>query len=120
MTYAVKKGNFIENMIVAHSNQKKELEDILGAELIEPSEYGLTIGDYWNGVNWTRNVSGEQVILTAVPPVAPIDERVTALEEALVITDETAIELYEAMMAQDEINMAQDDALIELYELIGG
>ena len=53
-------------------------------------------------------------------PYPTLKERVTALEEALVITDETAIELYEAMMAQDEINMAQDDALIELYELIGG
>ena len=30
--------------------------------------------------------------------------------------DDTAIELYEAHMAQEEINTAQDDALIELYE----
>ena len=49
-----------------------------------------------------------------------IDERVTSLEAALIATDETAIELYEAMMAQEEINTAQDDALIELYEMIGG
>lgn len=34
--------------------------------------------------------------------------------------DDTAIELYEANMAQEEINAAQDDALIEIYELIGG
>ena len=30
--------------------------------------------------------------------------------------DDTAIELYEAHMAQEEINAAQDDALIEIYE----
>ena len=30
--------------------------------------------------------------------------------------DDTAIELYEAHMAQEEINTAQDDALIEIYE----
>lgn len=34
--------------------------------------------------------------------------------------DDTAIELYEAHLAQEEINAAQDDALIELYEMIGG
>lgn len=34
--------------------------------------------------------------------------------------DDTAIELYEANMAQEKINAAQDDALIEIYELIGG
>ncbi len=45
-------------------------------------------------------------------------ERVEYLEEALAITDETAIELYEAQAAQEEINSAQDDAIIELYELL--
>lgn len=34
--------------------------------------------------------------------------------------DDTAIELYEAHMAQEEINAEQDDALLEIYELIGG
>lgn len=45
-------------------------------------------------------------------------DRIKSLEEALAITDETAIELYEAYVAQDEVNSAQDDAIIELYELI--
>lgn len=48
------------------------------------------------------------------------EERITALEESLAQTDEIAIELYEAQAAQEEINIAQDEALIELYELIGG
>lgn len=66
MTYAVKKDDFIVNMIVAHESQKEELETALGGELIDPSKYGLTIGDYWNGETWTRNVDGEQVILEPV------------------------------------------------------
>lgn len=48
------------------------------------------------------------------------DERITALEEQLLLTDETAVELYEMQLAQEEINIAQDTALIELYEMIGG
>ena len=49
-----------------------------------------------------------------------LDERVSDLETALAQTDETAIELFEAQAAQEEINAAQDDALIELYEMVGG
>ena len=45
-----------------------------------------------------------------------IDEMATQLA----IVDETAIELFEANLAQEDINVAQDDALIELYEMIGG
>lgn len=47
-------------------------------------------------------------------------ESVTALEEALAQTDETAIALYEAQEEQEAINAAQDDALIEIYEMMGG
>lgn len=54
-------------------------------------------------------------------PAGPtLNERVTDLESALAATDETAIELYEAMAAQEEINTAQDEALIAIYEMIGG
>ena len=49
-----------------------------------------------------------------------VQKSTVALEDALAMTDETAIELFEAMMVQEEINTAQDDALIELYEMIGG
>lgn len=60
-------------------------------------------------------------------PEPTVEERVEALEASsediqaqLAQADDTAIELYEANLAQQEINAAQDDALIELYELIGG
>lgn len=53
-------------------------------------------------------------------PEPTTEERVTALEAQVAQADETAIELFEMQMAQEEINTAQDDALIELYEMIGG
>lgn len=63
----------------------------------------------------------------APDPDPTTEDRVAALEaenatikEQLQQADDTAIELYEANMAQEEINAAQDDALIEIYELIGG
>ena len=49
-----------------------------------------------------------------------MDEDSAAIHEQLAMVDETAIELYEANLAQEEINAAQDDALIEIYEMIGG
>ena len=41
-------------------------------------------------------------------------------DEALALADETSISLFEAQMAQEAINTAQDEALIELYEMYGG
>jgi uncharacterized coiled-coil protein SlyX len=55
-----------------------------------------------------------------IDPEPSLDERVTNLEGQLAQSDETAIELYEAMAAQEEINTAQDEALIAIYEMIGG
>lgn len=52
-------------------------------------------------------------------PAPTTTERVTSLEEQLATADETAISLYEAQQKQDEINAQQDDALLEIYELIG-
>ena len=85
MTYAVKKDDFIVNMIVAHSSQVEELGNALGAELINPKKYGLTIGDYWNGTNWTRNVDGEQVVLE------PVGEEPTVIEQLRADVDYIAI-----------------------------
>ena len=48
------------------------------------------------------------------------DQKFHEVSEALVLADNTAIELFEAQLAQEEINTAQDDALIEIYEMLGG
>ena len=42
-----------------------------------------------------------------------------ALEQALEGADETAISLYEEQEAQEAINAQQDEALMEIYEMIG-
>lgn len=46
------------------------------------------------------------------------EERIAELEFALQTADETAIELFEMTMLQEEINNAQDDAIIEIYEML--
>ena len=52
------------------------------------------------------------------PPSA--EERLGLLEEALAQTDETAIALFESQAAQESINAQQDDALLDMYEMLGG
>lgn len=42
------------------------------------------------------------------------------LQEQLAQADETAIALYEAQAAQEEVNAQQDEALLEIYEKLGG
>lgn len=84
--------------------------------------FGEVYAEEVNGVmTMTKWTPGELPEPEPMPDPEPtLDERVAELEDALAATDETAIELYEAMMAQEEVNTAQDDALIELYEMIGG
>lgn len=54
---------FVDNVIVANATQQTELEAALGRTLLDASPLGLTVGDYYNGTTWTRNVDGEQVAL---------------------------------------------------------
>ena len=52
-------------------------------------------------------------------PPPTTEQRVSELEEQLAQSDETAINLYEAQEAQEAINAQQDEALMEIYEMIG-
>ena len=65
MRFAVLSANqeFIENVIVANESQKDELEAALGRTLMDAGPLGLTVGDFYNGAAWTRNIDGEQVVL---------------------------------------------------------
>lgn len=65
MRFAVLTENheFVKNVIVAKETQQEELEAALGRTLIDAGPLGLTVGDYYNGAAWTRNVDGEQVVL---------------------------------------------------------
>ena len=65
MRFAVLSANreFVDNVIVANESQKDELEAALGRTLMDAAPIGLTVGDYYNGAAWTRNIDGEQVVL---------------------------------------------------------
>jgi hypothetical protein len=80
MRFAVVKDNMVVTVIIANEEQQSELEAALQSELVDASEYNLTVGDLWNGVAWTRNEDGEQV---EIEPVVPIEDRVSAVESAL-------------------------------------
>ena len=53
------------------------------------------------------------------PEPSPLD-RLEALEEALAQPDETAIALFESQAEQASINAQQDDALLDIYDMLGG
>lgn len=65
MRFAVLTENheFVENVIIAQAAQKDELEAALGRTLMDAAPLGLTVGDFYNGAAWTRNIDGEQVVL---------------------------------------------------------
>ena len=54
---------FVDNVIVANEDQKEEMEAALGRTLMDAAPLGLTVGDFYNGAAWTRNIDGEQVVL---------------------------------------------------------
>ena len=65
MRFAVLSQNqeFVDNVIVAREDQKEEMEAALGRTLMDAAPLGLTVGDFYNGAAWTRNIDGEQVVL---------------------------------------------------------
>ena len=72
-------SDLVENVIVANANQHDELEESLGRTLVDASVLGMTVGDFYNGVTWTRNIDGEQVTL-------PIGDN-SAVAEAIAILE---------------------------------
>ena len=74
---------FVDNVIVANENQKEELEAALGRTLLNAAPLGLTVGDYFNGANWTRNVDGEQIVLPIAVASADAEEALMILNGAV-------------------------------------
>ena len=68
--------------------------------------------------------NGTILTLTNAPEPEPqppsAEDRLGLLEEALAQTDETAIALFESQAAQESIDAQQDDALLDIYEMLGG
>ena len=81
MRFAVLSQNqeFVDNVIVAREDQKEEMEAALGRVLMDAAPLGLTVGDFYNGAAWTRNIDGEQVVL-------PIGDN-SAVAEAIAILE---------------------------------
>ena len=74
-------------------------------------------------MNWLDFVLREMTVgrvPLASEEVDKMAERVTTTEVALAESDEIAIELYEANLAQEAINAEQDEAIIEIYEKMKG
>ena len=70
---------FVDNVIIAQAAQKDELEAALGRTLMDAAPLGLTVGDYYNGASWTRNVDGEQVTLPIITDSADAAEALAIL-----------------------------------------
>lgn len=87
--YAVVKNDFVENVIVCNPEQVEEMEAALQAELVDAFPFGLTTGDMRVGENWTRNVGGEQQVLTER---ATYDELEAALYELQAALNDTGAE----------------------------
>ena len=64
-------------------------------------------------------INGEVIVEDGEPELPTTEQRVYDLEEQLAQSDETAIALYEVQEAQEVINAQQDEALMEIYEMIG-
>ena len=86
-------------------------------------KYNLCQNHYFDGGLYTMDGipryrwDGTQAVERTPPPTT--DERITILEKQLVQADETSIALYEGQEAQETINAQQDEALMEIYEMIG-
>lgn len=81
MRFAVLTENheFVENVIIAQAAQKDELEAALGRTLMDAAPLGLTVGDFYNGAAWTRNIDGEQVTLPIITDSADAAEALAIL-----------------------------------------
>ncbi len=71
------------------------------------------------GIRTYKNVK-TGILINDEIPAPTVDERVTELEAQLAESDEAAIALYEAYLAQKDVEAEQDEAILELYELLGG
>lgn len=119
MQFAVKKNNFVTNIIIADWTQIEELERGLNAELIDLAECNVSIGDMWDGEHWTRNVNGEQVVVDTTPVHNPTtDERIANLEGSTAVLEESTASIEDALCEMDSATEARlaaiEDALCEL------
>ena len=108
------------------------VEDITGTAKLYRDDGFLLAEDNLDAYE-RKSMAGTCLVVTNAPEPTPVDPtttnayRIAALEaetaslrEQLAETDEAAIELYEASMAQEAVNAEQDEAIIEIYEAMEG
>ena len=92
-----------------------------------PDDMVLAIMETRGFCDITLNDDGTEVVeftareIPVIPEPVPEptqEERIAELEEQLLMADETAVALYESQLEQEEVNIAQDEALVEIFELI--
>ena len=104
---------------------------------------GYIIDENMNAINGSENPSCQTFTISSFPadyvaekylyvnnmfvrnpewtaPAPTAEERITELEEQLISSDEAVVLLYEMQFTQDEINVAQDEAITGLYEILLG
>ena len=80
MRFAVVQDDFVVNVIVANEEQKEEMETALEARLVDAAPFNLSLGDYYReGIGWTRNEEGEQIVLTERPTYDELREGLESL-----------------------------------------
>ena len=93
MKFAEIVDEMVVNLLVANDSQKEELEAMTGHEMVEADLLRLKIGDLRVGENWTRNIEGEQVVLTCAPTREELEEQIAQLEAGYAETDKALEEM---------------------------
>lgn len=86
-------------------------------------EHGIPLYRYEGGVIEHRTVEdiAEDIASLVIPEPAPsTEERVTELEEQLAESDAVALALYETQVEQESVIAEHDEAILGIYEMIGG
>ena len=99
MKFAEIVNDLVVNLFVADPDQKAELEAMIQHEMVPADLLRLQIGDLRVGGNWTRNIDGEQVVLTGEPTRDELMEQIAALERETAQTDaaltQMGVQVYE-------------------------
>lgn len=107
-----------------------KVEDISGTAQLFRDDGFLLAEDNLDSFD-RKSMTGTLLVVTNKPVPQPIDQRTTPeyrlsvleaenkeMAEHLAETDEIAIDLFEASLAQEAINAEQDEAIIEIYEMM--
>ena len=103
---AYMRGRTLDNsFIVLDEAQIEEMEAALNCRIVDARPYGLTIGDLYTNVGWTRNAGGEQMVL-------PLLEQESY--------DSYSIAMQKVAEAEAALESAADAAAQEVLDILNG